>query len=155
MTQYWLMKTEPGAYAIDDLKREKVAFWDGVRNYQARNFMRDEMRVGDKVLFYHSNTPPVGVVGLAKVVKEGYVDVTQFDSREDHYDPKVKKENPRWYGVDVRFVKKFKEPVTLEELKANKKLKDMAVVQPGQRLSVQPVSKKDYEEVLRMARQQA
>lgn len=146
--QYWLMKTEPSAYSIDDLKRDKKEFWDGVRNYQARNFMRDHMRKGDMVLFYHSNTTPPGIVGLAKVVKEAYPDDTAFDPKDAHYDPKSTRENPRWFGVEVSFVKKFKEVVTLEELKNEKKLAGMLVVQKGQRLSVQPVEQKHFEYIV-------
>lgn len=145
------MKTEPGEYSIDDLKRDKREFWDGVRNYQARNFMRDDMKKGDMVLFYHSNTTPPAIVGLAKVLKEGYPDETAFDPKDAHYDPASKRENPRWYGVEVGFVKKFKEPITLETLKQEKKLKDMLVVQRGQRLSVQPVEEKHFRYIQKLA----
>ena len=146
--RYWLMKTEPGEYSIDDLQRDTCEFWDGVRNYQARNFMRDDMKKGDTVLFYHSNTTPPGIVGLVKVVEEAYPDETAFDPKDAHYDPKSKRENPRWYGVEVGFVKKFKEVISLDMLKNEKKLADMLVVQRGQRLSVQPVEKKHFEYIV-------
>lgn len=150
---YWLMKAEPvGDYSIDDLKRDKTQSWDGVRNYQARNFMRDQMKKGDMVLFYHSNSDPSGVVGIAKVVKESHVDHTQFDKKDSHFDPKATKDNPRWFMVAVGFVKKFPRMVTLEELKKEKLLTKMLVVQKGQRLSVQPVDKKHFEKVVQMAK---
>ena len=147
---YWLAKSEPDVYSIDDLKRDKVTLWDGVRNYQARNNLR-EMKIGDKLLFYHSNADPIGVAGVAKVVKEAYPDPAQFDKRSKYYDPKADKENPRWFCPDVRFVKKFKEVVTLAEIKEDKKLKDMLVIRRGMRLSVQPVNKKEFERILEMA----
>ncbi|RME15925.1 MAG: EVE domain-containing protein [Bdellovibrio sp.] len=137
--RYWLMKSEPDVYSIDDLKRDKVTFWDGVRNYQARNFMRDQMQEGDEVLFYHSNAKPPGVVGLAKIVKVGIPDPTAFDPQSEYFDPKSSPENPRWYGVEVQFLEKWKAPVTLEEIKKHPQLKNMLVAQKGQRLSVQPV----------------
>lgn len=141
--QYWLMKSEPSSYSIDDLKRDKKTPWDGVRNYQARNFLQ-EMQVGDKVLFYHSNTKTPAVVGIAKVVKKAQPDETQFDKKDDHYDPKATREKPIWYCPEVAFVKKLKEPVTLEEVKHDPKLNDMVLTKRS-RLSVQPVSKKHFE----------
>jgi len=148
--KYWLMKTEPEMYSIDNLKEDKRGSWDGVRNYQARNFMM-EMQKGDLVLFYHSNTKTIGVVGIAKVIKESYPDHTAYDKKNEHFDPKSKKENPTWYMVDVEFVKKFKNTVTLEEIKNNKKLKDMKIVQKGNRLSVTPVSKKEFQTIVEMS----
>ena len=150
--QYWLMKSEPDEYSIDDLKKDGKEHWDGVRNYQARNFMRDEMKIGDQVLFYHSNTKPPGVVGLAKVCREGYPDHTAFDKKDKHYDPKSDPDNPRWIMVDIAFVEKFPTKVSLDELKAEKKLEGMLVTKRGQRLSVQPVAKKHFEHVCKMAR---
>jgi len=144
------MKTEPEMYSIDDLKKDKKGSWDGVRNYQARNFMM-EMKKGDLVLFYHSNTKIIGVAGIAKVIKESYPDHTAYDKKDEHFDPKSKKEKPTWYMVDVGFVKKFKEVVTLEEIKKNKKLKDMRIVQKGSRLSVTPVSEKEFEVIVEMS----
>jgi predicted RNA-binding protein with PUA-like domain len=141
--QYWLMKSEPSCYSIDDLKHDRVGTWDDVRNYQARNFMCD-MRKGDRVLFYHSTTEPIGIVGLAAVAREAYPDPTQFDASSYKYDPKSKKDNPRWVAVDLVFKKKFNEPLTLRELKLDLQFKDMLVVQKGMRLSVQPVSEKHY-----------
>ena len=145
--QYWLMKTEPGAYSIDDLKRKGVDSWDGVRNYQARNFMQ-HMRVGDGVLFYHSSAHPTGVYGLATVAALAHPDQSQFDKNNTHFDPKATQEKPIWYCVDVRFVKKCARPVSLEEIKRDKALEGMLVRAPGSRLSVQPVSQKHFEHIL-------
>jgi predicted RNA-binding protein with PUA-like domain len=142
--RYWLLKSEGDCYSIDDLKKDKQAAWTGIRNYQARNFMRDDMKKGDMALFYHSSAKPTGVYGIAKVVAEGHPDLTQFDQKEGHYDPKNKKENPSWICVDIGFVRKFKEPVSLEEIKHDPHLEGMMVRQQGSRLSVQPVSEKDY-----------
>lgn len=150
--KYWLVKSEPDCYSIDDLEKDGSTFWDGVRNYQARNFMRDDMKVGDRVLFYHSNAEPTGVAGICEVEKEGYADHTAFDPNEDHFDPKSDKDNPRWMMVDVKFVKKFKKIVTLAELKTNPKLENMRLVQRGNRLSVMPVEKVEFDEILMMAK---
>lgn len=147
---YWLIKSEPSAYSIDDLAREGHTAWSGVRNYQARNFMRDSMKVGDVCLFYHSSTIPPGIVGIARVSKNSYPDFTAFDKKNPHFDPKSKKENPTWYMVDVGFVEKFTKMVTLDELKAEPRLVGMRVVARGSRLSVQPVSKKDFDLILRI-----
>jgi len=147
---YWLMKTEPGAYSIDDLKEKGTDAWDGVRNYQARNFMM-QMHVGDGVLFYHSGKEPA-VVGLAKVARLAYPDASQFDKQDSHFDPKSKKEKPLWWCVDVKFVKKFKTPVSLVEIKREKKLAGMRVREVGSRLSVQPVSKEHFEYIVQMAK---
>jgi predicted RNA-binding protein with PUA-like domain len=152
MAKYWLMKSEPSVYSIDDLEKDKIAYWDGVRNYQARNFMRDEMKVGDKVLFYHSNAKPSGVAGICEVVKEGYPDFTAFDPEDIHYDPKSKRDEPTWFMVDVKFVEKFPQLVTLAEIKANPKLSNMKLVQRGNRLSVMPISKKEFDEIVRMSK---
>ena len=131
---HWLIKSEPSTYSIDDLKKDGVTFWDGVRNYQARNFMRDGMKKGDLVLFYHSNAEPPGVAGVCRVAKEAVPE----------------KKEPTWVGVEVEFVNKLKAPVSLEAMKANPKLKGMLVIRRGQRLSVQPVEKAHFEEVLKM-----
>jgi len=149
---YWLMKSEPDVYSYAHLEAapERTTLWDGVRNYQARNMMRDEMKVGDLVLYYHSNTKPPGVVGVARVVREGYPDPTQFDPKDSHFDPKSDPENPRWYVVDIQAVAPMERDVSLDDIKANGKLADMAVVQRGQRLSVQPVAAAHFREVLRM-----
>lgn len=139
------MKSEPSDYSIDDLKRDKCEPWDGVRNYQARNFMRDEMRVGDGVLFYHSSTDPPGIAGIAKVCSKPYPDKTAFDKSDKHFDPKSKKDDPTWYLVDVCFVKKFKNFISLNELKADPRFEGMMVTKKGSRLSIQPVSKKHFD----------
>lgn len=142
MSKFWLIKSEPSEFSIDDLvkSKNKTTCWDGVRNYQARNFIRDEMKLGDKVLFYHSNAEPNAVVGVCEVVREAYPDHTQFDSKHIHFDPKADKQNPTWFMVDVKLVKKFKRAVTLEEIKKNPKLAKMRLVQRGNRLSVLPVT---------------
>lgn len=152
-TNYWLLKSEPGCYSIDDLAKEKnkTTFWDGVRNYQARNFIRDEMKKGDRVLFYHSNANPPGVAGVAKIVKESYPDFTAFDPRNMHFDPKSKQESPRWFMVDVKLEKKLKRFVSLDELRKVKSLEGMVLLQKGSRLSVQPVTKKQFETVCKQA----
>lgn len=144
--KYWLMKSEPGCFSIDDLKssEDSTTCWDGVRNYQARNFMRDEMSIRDKVLFYHSNCPEPGIVGLAEIVSGAYPDFTAFDPSSDHYDPKSTPENPRWFMVDVRFVEKFEKPITLRQIKSDDRLAGMLLVKGGMRLSVQPVEVKDF-----------
>ena len=139
---YWLIKSE--CYTIDDLKHDKRSAWTGVRNYQARNFMRDSMRVGDLALFYHSNGDPSGVYGVAKVVSKPHADPTALDKRDAHFDPKSTKEKPIWECVDFTFVKKFKNPVSLDEIKIDPKLEGMLVRARGSRLSVQPVSEKHY-----------
>ena len=144
---YWLMKSEPGVYSIDDLKREGTTHWDGVRNYQARNFMRDGMRVGDKVLFYHSSATPMGVAGIAEIVREAYPDPTAFDPNDPHYDPKSKPDAPTWLLVDIAYVATFPRLVTLDEIKADPKLVGIIVAQKGSRLSVQPVSEAHFRRV--------
>jgi len=150
--KYWLMKSEPEVFSIDELAKSKnqTTFWDGVRNYQARNFMRDEMKIGDKVIFYHSNTEPPAAVGICEVVKEAYPDFTAFDPKSKYYDPKSKKENPTWFMVDIKLVKKFDRPVSLEEIKRNPKLKNMKLVQKGNRLSVMPITKEEFNEIVLM-----
>lgn len=149
--KYWLVKSEPGAYSIDDLVRDKKTHWDGVRNYQARNFMRDDMKKGDQVLFYHSNAEPTAVVGICEVVKEGYPDFTAFDPEEKHFDSKSNNENPTWMMVDIKLIKKFKRPVTLKEIKENSKLQNMRLVQRGNRLSVMPVEKKEVDLIIKLS----
>ncbi len=149
---YWLMKTEPSSYSIDDLARDGRTFWSGVRNFQARNFMRDQMKIGDRVLFYHSNADPSGVVGIAEVCKAGYPDFTAWDKKDSHYDPKSSQAKPLWFMVDVKFISQFKKIVSLADLKANPQLESMMVLQKGSRLSVQPVSHAHFEEVCRMGR---
>ncbi|HET6588335.1 MAG TPA: EVE domain-containing protein [Oleiagrimonas sp.] len=145
---YWLVKSEPSAFSIDDLKRNKREPWDGVRNYQARNFMRDDMRVGDKVFFYHSNCDEPGIVGLAKVASKPYPDPTQFDPDNGHFDPKSSRDNPRWVLVDMAYVRKLKRTITLNELKGYPELTDFALVRKGNRLSVMPVDAEAWDFIL-------
>lgn len=140
---YWLMKTEPDVFSIFDLERKGVEPWDGVRNYQARNHMR-QMNIDDYVLFYHSNAEPSGVAGIAKIVKTAAPDPSQFDARSQYYDPKSRLEDPRWSLVEVGFVERFANVVSLATLKADARLSDMVVVQRGSRLSVQPVTKSQF-----------
>lgn len=142
--RYWLMKSEPTSYSIDDLKRDKSTLWEGVRNYQARNFMMKEMKAGDDVLFYHSNTEPPAVVGIAEVSGPPAPDPTQFDASDSHYDPKATPANPIWYCVRVKFKQKFERPVTLPELRERKELQNMVLLRKGSRLSVQPVTEREF-----------
>ena len=150
---YWLMKSEPDVYSIDHLRSEKrkTDYWDGIRNYQARNFMRDQMQKGDLAFFYHSNCAEPAVVGVMEIASEAYPDHTAFDSREKYFDAGSDAENPRWFMVDVKFKKKFKQPVTLTEIKAQKKLADMRLVQRGNRLSILPVTPAEWRHILKMA----
>ena len=150
-TRYWLMKSEPNAYSIGDLKKDKKAFWDGVRNYQARNFMRKEMRKGDKVLFYHSSSHPPGVAGLAFVCEEAKADLTALDKKSKYYDSKASKENPRWFAVTVQFVEEFNKLISIGKLRQEKALKNMALLKKGQRLSVLPVTQKEYQHIVQMS----
>ncbi len=144
---YWLVKSEPDVFSIDDLAAapKRTEHWDGVRNYQARNFMRDRMKRGDQVFFYHSNCDTPGIVGIAEVVREGYPDHTAFDPEDKHYDPKSDPDNPRWFMVDVRFKRKLKRTITLRELKARDDLGDFALVRRGNRLSVMPVAPEHWD----------
>lgn len=146
--RYWLMKSEPTVFSIDDLKKSKTTYWSGVRNYQARNLMRDQMKPGDGVLFYHSNVEPVGIAGAAEVVKEGYPDHTAWDPKDRYYDPKSLPEKPIWYMVDIRFVKACHPIISLKQIKKIPGLKKMGVVQRGSRLSVQPVLPDEWKVVM-------
>lgn len=150
--RYWLLKCEPDAYTIDDLARDGVTGWEGVRNYQARNFLRDDMQVGDGVLFYASNAEPSGVVGLAEIARAGYPDPFAFRKGHAYFDPDSDPDAPTWYSVDVRFVEKFPAVVPLATLKATRGLETMAVTQKGSRLSVQPVTKAEFGIVTRLGR---
>ncbi|MDX2008566.1 MAG: EVE domain-containing protein [Myxococcaceae bacterium] len=149
---YWLMKSEPDVFSIDDLERDGTTGWEGVRNYQARNFMRDEMAAGDLVLYYHSNAEPSGVAGVAKVAGPAIADPTQFDKKSEYYDAASKKADPTWQMVTVAFVEKFPRVLSLAELKAEPSLAGMGVLQKGQRLSVMPVTKAHFAAVLKLAR---
>ena len=151
----WLVKSEPGSYSIDDLRRDKVTPWDGVRNFQARNTLRDDMKVGDGVLFYASNAEPSGVTGVAEVAREGYPDSYAFKKGHKYFDPKSDPENPTWYMVDIRFVEKFPAIVPLDTLKSTPGLEEMVVTKKGSRLSIQPVTKKEYEIVVKLGRGRA
>ena len=150
--KYWLFKSEPNAYSFYHLLNEpdQTAEWDGIRNYQVRNFMRDEMKVGDGVLFYHSSTNPMAVVGTATIVREAYPDSTAWYPNSEHLDPRSTPENPVWLMVDIKADKEFARPVTLQEVKENPRLKDMLLVRKGMRLSIQPVTREEWDEVLRM-----
>ncbi|MEM1177342.1 MAG: EVE domain-containing protein [Acidobacteriota bacterium] len=150
-TKFWLMKSEPHVYGLDALRRDGSTMWDGVRNYQARNFMRDEMKVGDLVLYYHSNAKPPGAVGLAKVSSEPYPDPTQFEDDSKYFDPKSTPEKPRWILIDIAFEAEFPRLVSLQELKEDDDLDGMLVTMKGQRLSIQPVEKRHFERVLELA----
>ena len=150
---YWLMKSEPEEFSIDDLKHKKREMWDGIRNYQVRNMIRDEMQVGDKALFYHSSTDVIGVVGEMTIATKAYPDPTQFDPKNKHYDPGSKPEDPRWFCIDVTFKKKWPRTVTLAELKQQKSLQEMPLLKRGNRLSVMPISKTHYEKIVTLAHQ--
>ena len=147
---YWLLKSEPDCYSIDDLERDGTTCWSGVRNYQARNFMRDLMKPGDGVLFYHSSAEPPGVAGLAEIASAGYPDHTALDPDDDHFDPKATPENTIWCMVDVKFVRKLREPIPLASLKETPGLEKMVVTQRGSRLSVQPVTEEEWKIVTGM-----
>jgi len=148
--QYWLFKTEPDVFSIDDLASvpNQTEHWDGIRNYQARNFLRDEVKLGDQVFIYHSSCKYVGIVGLAEVVKEGYVDHTQFDPESKYYDPKSPEDNPRWIMVDIHFKQKFATILLLKDIKAMPEISEIGLVQKGHRLSIIPVIQSEYQWLL-------
>lgn len=147
--RYWLLKSEPSAYSIDDMARDRTTAWHGVRNYQARNFMRDKMRVGDRAFFYHSNCEQPGIVGIVEVCRPAHPDETQFDRKSDYHDPNSPCEAPRWLNVDVKFVKKTRF-VALEELRRHKPLSKMRLLQRGNRLSITPVDPAEWKYVMHM-----
>ncbi len=149
-TQYWLMKSEPDAFSIDDLKRKGQEAWDGVRNYQARNFMRDGMRPGDQVFFYHSNCATPGIIGIAEVATDAYPDPSQFDPDSKYFDPGSSRDQPRWMLVDVKFVKKLKRTIPLKELQSDPALAEMDLVRKGNRLSVMPVEASEWRHIVGM-----
>lgn len=148
--KYWLIKSEPDVYPLKQLKREKKAEWDGIRNYQARNMMRDEMAIGDLVLYYHSNCAQPGVVGVAKVASKPYPDPTQFDKKSKYHDPKSPEGNPRWILVDMKFVAEFREEVGLARMKEDKALEGMLILRRGNRLSITPVEAKHFRRVCKL-----
>lgn len=151
--QYWLLKSEPEAFSIDDLakKSKQTEPWDGVRNYQARNFLRDDIKVRDQAFFYHSNCATPGIAGIVEIVKAGYPDSTQFDRESRYYDLKSTPKNPRWYRVDVKLIRKFNRIISLQELKQHPALLGMQLLKKGNRLSVMPVQKEEWETILAMA----
>ena len=150
---YWLMKSEPSCFSIDDLEKspDQTTCWDGVRNYQARNFMRDDMRIHDQIFFYHSNCTPPGIVGIAEVISASYPDYTAFDPTSDHPDSKSTPDNPRWFMVDIRFIKKFHHIISLETLKQYPELSNMQLLRKGNRLSVLPVRSSEWNIILHRA----
>ena len=150
MSRHWLMKSDPEVYSITDLEREGRTYWDGIRNFQARNFMRDGMRTGDLVLFYHSRSDLPGVVGLAEVVREAYPDFTAWDPNSSYFDARSTPDAPRWLMVDIRFLRRFPRTVALEEIRAEPALQEMVLVK-NSRLSVQPVEPEQFELIVRMA----
>ena len=149
---YWLFKSEPSTYGIDHLAKDKLTAWSGVRNYQARNFMRDGMRIGDRALFYHSSCDEPGIAGIVEVIKSAYPDETQFDRKSRYYDAGATREKPRWFNVDVKFVKKTR-TVGLPELRAHPTLKKMLILQRGNRLSITPVTKAEWECIQRLLKE--
>jgi len=149
--KYWLFKSSPSSYSLDDLRRDKNTCWEGVRNYQARNLLRDDIKKGDQVLFYHSNADPTGVAGVAKIVKEAYPDSTAWETKSKYFDERSSPEKPSWFMVDVAFVKKFKNVISLDQLKADTRLNGLMVTRRGSRLSIQPVEKKHFNIILKMA----
>lgn len=153
---YWLLKSEPESFSIQDLEKasKKTTCWDGVRNYQARNTLRDTMKKGDLAFFYHSNSDPSAIVGIVEVVKEGYPDHTAFDPDDHHFDPKSDKKNPTWFMVDVKHIQTFKKPMGLNFLKGVPALKSMVLLQKGSRLSVQPVSKSEWDAIVKLSEKQ-
>ena len=146
--QYWLFKSEPSSYSFLDLLEDRVAEWDGVRNYQARNFMRLDMRIGDEILFYHSEQGNQAIFGTARVVQEGYPDFTAWDSTSKHFDPKSNPDNPIWFMVDIEVVQTFLRPVTLKEIKDVPQLQNMGLLRRGNRLSIQPLTENEYNVVV-------
>jgi len=148
--KHWLMKSEPGEFGIDDLESRpgQIEAWDGVRNYQARNMMRDDMKTGDLVFFYHSNCETPGIVGIARIVREAYPDPTALDPNNKHFDPSSKPDDPRWFMVDVQFVRKLKRTIALSELKNKPELEGLALIRRGNRLSVMPVEEKMWEYII-------
>jgi predicted RNA-binding protein with PUA-like domain len=148
--QYWLFKTEPDAFSIDDLANipDQTEHWDGIRNYQARNYLRDNVKLGDQVFIYHSSCKNVGIVGLAEVVKEGYVDHTQFEPESKYYDSKSMKDKPKWIMVDIQFKQKFTQMLPLKQIKNMVKISEIELIKKGSRLSIMPVNKNEFQKLL-------
>ena len=151
---YWLFKTEPNAFSIFDLQKAKdqTTHWEGVRNYQARNFLRDSIKLGDRVLFYHSSVEPTSIVGIAEIVREGYPDFFSFDHSSKYFDPKSTVEKPVWYMVDVRLVEVFHTPITLKQIKSFPELRAMFLLKKGARLSIQPVAPSEYDFIIQLTK---
>jgi predicted RNA-binding protein with PUA-like domain len=147
---YWLMKSEPDVFSIDDLERTRTTHWDGVRNFKARNYMRS-MKMGDGVFFYHSNADPKAIVGLARVSRESYPDTSQYDKKSEYYEPRATKDKPYWFMVEIEFVRKLDHPLSLETLRGVAGLEAMALLKKGQRLSVQPITEDEWKTVCRLA----
>ncbi len=145
---FWLMKSEPETFSISDLKKNKTTLWEGVRNYQARNFMVVDMKIGDQVLFYHSNAAPPGIIGTAVISKKAIPDPTQFNKKSEYFDPKATKEKPNWHCVEIKFQSEFKQLLSLDELKKIPELATMLVIRKGQRLSIQPVTEQHFQFIL-------
>ena len=152
MSSYWLLKSEPTTYSIDHFAKDQNTQWTGVRNFQARNFLRDQLKKNDQILFYHSSADIVGVAGIGKVIESGLADPTQFDSKSEYYDPKATKEKPIWYAPRIEFVKKFNSVLTLEQIRGEKNLEKMLLLKRGTRLSVQPVSESEFKHIIKMAK---
>lgn len=148
--KYWLLKSEPDTYSIDQLKKDKTTWWEGVRNYQARNYMTKDMNVGDEVLFYHSSCEIPGVAGLASISLAAQPDASQFDKKSDFYDPKASKEKPNWFCTQVKYVSNLKNYVTLEQIRQDPLLHEILVIKKGSRLSIQPVSEKDFKHIVEL-----
>ena len=148
--KYWLFKSEPGSYSYDDLVKDGVAEWDGIRNFQVRNWLKNDIKPGDGVLFYHSSTKVIGVVGTARIVREGYPDSTAWDSGSDHPDPKSTPDNPVWYMVDIEAVQKFNDTVTPDEMREVAELAEMMVLRRAMRFSITPVTEDEFNAVVRM-----
>lgn len=149
---HWLVKSEPEVYSINHLKVDGVTLWDCVRNYQARNYLRDSFAVGDDVLFYHSNAEPSGIAGLAKITKIGISDPKQFDPKSEYFDSKAKKDAPIWYSPEIKFISKFKELISLASLREKPELKQMVLLKKGSRLSVQPVTPAEFKTIIKIAK---
>ena len=143
--KYWLFKTEPSSYSIDDLMKDKYTLWSGIRNYQVRNMLRDDIKKGDKVLIYHSSTDLIGIVGIAEVIEASLPDITALDKKDHHYDSKSTKDNPIWFACEIKFVRKFKNIFSLKDIKSYYELQEMKILQKGNRLSVTPVTKSEFE----------
>jgi predicted RNA-binding protein with PUA-like domain len=150
--KHWLFKTEPSSYSIDDLQKEKKTLWTGIRNYQVRNFLRDDIKKGDKVLIYHSSSETIGVAGSGEVMSQALPDPTAFDKKDSHYDPKSKAESPTWYCVQIKFINKFKKIQPLKDIKTHPELMEMKLLQNGSRLSITPVSKNEYNFIQKLAK---